>query len=776
MTIRTDSSLDSTLPARWGGWSRFAEGYLAVVLVFVIASVTSGVAYFAVYQSAKRNQVIRLNEQAVQIRNDVYARFTQYESGLCFGRGLLMSSDFVSRSEWKTFFSEQKIEQYFPGVWGYGFVEVVESERLEDFIAQARADGAPEYDVKNHLVVGEVGDSDVHYLIKYHEPESRNRYAWGLDVAANPENRRVYDEARDSGKISVSDPIRLFQGEKDEWGLVFVVPVYERDAEVSTVEQRREAIRGWVVTSIGLNRFFAAEWQEGWDNFDIELSTNFDHPGIYSQPVFSTHGSSNFEHDGQAGVHIPLEFENLSLVMCVVPKHTPPLWLSTRSSVAVLIAGFLLTGIFTLITWGITRTKSRAIRMAHSMTRSIRQSEHRQRALALEAEAANKAKTEFLANMSHEIRTPMTAILGYSEILEEHVDAETNEGCMEAIDAIQRSGNHLMRIINDVLDLSKIESGKLGVDIGACPILEAVSDVYAAMQVSASQKGIKFGVEFANPIPTRVHTDGYRIRQILLNLIGNAIKFTQEGSVRLVLESDNQHIRFSVKDTGMGIPEADIEGLFDPFEQLDSSLTRRHDGTGLGLTISRHLAQMLGGDIDVVSQKGVGSSFTLSIPANCLPDSAFASELPRVNRGEVDRVSRLDARADLFSGRVLLAEDGVDNQKLISRILCKAGLRVDVVENGQQAIDYLCCEHSYDLVLMDMQMPVVDGYAAVREVRRRGIDIPIIALTAHAMDGAREDCLRAGCSAYATKPIDREELFAIIRTILDGCGEGLAAA
>ncbi len=776
MAIRTDSSLDGISSARWGGWSRFVGGYFAVVLVFVISGVTSAAAYFAVYQSAKQNQAARLNEQAIQIRNDVYARFTQYESGLCFGRGLLMSSDFVSRSEWRTFFSEQKIEQYFPGVWGYGFVEVVEPDRLDDFIAQVRADGAPEYRVKNHSGLSEVGDSDVHYLIKYHEPASRNRHAWGLDVAANPENRQVYDEARDSGKMSVSDPIRLFQGERDEWGLVFVMPVYERDAEVSTVEQRREAIRGWVVTSIGLDRFFASEWQEGWDNFDIELLTNLGHPNIYSQSVFSTHGSSDFEHDGHVGVHVPLEFENLSLVMCVVPRHMPALWLSTRSSVAVLIAGFLLTGILTLITWGVTRTKSRAIRIAHSMTRSIRQSESRQRVLALEAEAANKAKTEFLANMSHEIRTPMTAILGYSEILEEHVDAETNEGCMEAVDAIQRSGKHLMRIINDVLDLSKIESGKLSVDIGVCSILEAVSDVYAAMQFSAVQKGIELSVEFANPIPTRVRTDGYRVRQILLNLIGNAIKFTQEGSVRLVLESDNQHIRFSVKDTGMGIPESDIEGLFDPFEQLDSSLTRRHDGTGLGLTISRHLAQMLGGDIDVVSQKGVGSSFTLSIPANCLPDSAFASELPRASKAGVDRTGGLNVQADLFSGHVLLAEDGVDNQKLILRILRKAGLCVDVVEDGQQAIDRLVNGHSYDLVLMDMQMPVVDGYAATREIRKRGIEVPIVALTAHAMDGASDACLAAGCSAYATKPIDREELFGIIGEIRGGCVDGLVAA
>ncbi len=775
MTTRTDSSLDGIPSARLVGWSRFAQGHLAVALVFVIASVTSAIAYFAVYQSAKQNRAARFNEQAMQIRDDVYDRFSQYESGLCFGRGLLVSSDFVSRREWQIFFSEQKIERYFPGAWGYGYVEVVEPDRLDDFVSQMREDGAPEYRVKNHAGFDNDDVSGDHYLIKYHEPASRNRSAWGLDVAANPENRQVYDEARDSGEVRVSNPIRLFQGGEDEWGLVFVLPVYRAGMAVSTVEQRREAILGWVVASIGLDRFFASEWQESWDNFDIKLSTAHGHPNIYDQTVFSTRSEQDLPHVGELSTHIPLEFKNLSLVMCVAPKHASSLWLSTRSSVAVLIAGFLLTGIFTLITWVVTRTKSRAIFMAHSMTRSIRQSESRQRILALEAEAANKAKTEFLANMSHEIRTPMTAILGYSEILEEHANAETDEVCAEAIDAIQRSGKHLMRIINDVLDLSKIESGKLGVDIGACPILDAVSDVYAAMQMAATQKGIELSVEFANPIPTRVRTDGYRIRQILLNLIGNAIKFTQEGSVRLVLESDDQHIRFSVKDTGMGIPESEIEGLFDPFEQLDSSLTRRHDGTGLGLTISRHLARLLGGDVDVVSQKGVGSSFTLTIPANCLPDSALADELPGASKAGAGRVSGFRSQPDSLLGHILLAEDGVDNQKLISRILRKAGLRVDVVENGQQAIDHLDCGHPYDLVLMDMQMPVMDGYAATRELRKRGIDIPVVALTAHAMAGAKEDCLAAGCCAYATKPIDREKLFVIIRRILESRAQGFAA-
>lgn len=767
MTTLNESSRDYSPSSRPGGWSRFVEGYLAVVLVFVIATATSTIACVSVYRSSKLAQSVRFEQQAIMIRDDVFKRFKDYEVGIEFGSAFVMASEHISRDEWQLFYNAQKIDEHFPGVWGYGYVELVEPEGIDEFVVSMRGDGAPEYTVKNHPGFESADVSGTSYLIKYHEPASRNRAVWGLNVAARPENRRVYDEARDSGEIRISDPIRLYQGGDNEWGLVFVVPVYSRDMETLTIEQRREAIVGWVVTSIGLDRFFAAEWRENWDKFNIELFSEregFEDQGqlIYQSAALS--GSDNFS---DQSVHIPLHFENLSLVMSVIPRHELGAWLTTKSSVAVLITGFMLTVLLTMITWSVTRTKTRAISIARSMTSSIRESEYRQRVLTLQAEAANQAKTEFLANMSHEIRTPMTAILGYSELLEEKMTTHTSLSTLEAIDAIGRSGKHLMKIINDVLDLSKIESGKLNVDIEPCPILEAVQDVYSAMRIGATKKDLDLSIEFVTEIPTRVHTDGYRIRQILLNLIGNAIKFTPTGSIKVLLDSDDQHIRFSIEDTGVGIPESQIEGLFDPFEQLDSSLTRRHDGTGLGLTISRHLARLLGGDIDVESYVGVGSTFTLTIPANCLPDSTFATELPQEreerSQGCVSK-SRMQS-VELF-GHVLLAEDGVDNQKLISRILRKAGLVVDIVENGQQAIDLLTQPHSFDLVLMDMQMPIVDGYAATRELRKRGCDLPIVALTAHAMAGARDDCIEAGCDDYATKPIERDKLFAILHRLL----------
>jgi signal transduction histidine kinase/ActR/RegA family two-component response regulator len=763
METHSHSSVGQGQSSRQGWWSCCIDGYLAVVLVFVISLATWAVAYVTVYQTAQSNWAKEKQSRATTIRDDIRDRFLQYEIGLCFGRGLLLSSNYVSRSEWREFFNEQKVDRYFPGVWGYGYVEIVEPDELDGFIARMRSEGAPDYRVHVYHDIGASDESSTKYLIKYHEPASRNQQVWGLDVAARPENKRVYDEARDAGEGRVSEPIKLMQGGESEWGLIFATPVYHQGMEVETVEQRRKAIRGWVVTSLGLDRFFKAEWHETINEFDFELSTATLDGSTPAQQLYRSADSGTLD-SGQASL-ISLDLKNLSLVMKIAPKQVPNPWVASRASVAVLIAGFLLTGLLTMITWSVTRTKTKATAIARSMTSSIRESEHRQRILAIHADSANKAKSEFLANMSHEIRTPMTAILGYSEMLEENISPTTKPGCVEAIDAIQRSGKHLMMIINDVLDLSKIESGKLSVEHELWPILETVQDVVASLQISARRKELDLVVEFDSSVPTMLCTDAYRVKQVLINILGNAIKFTDSGSITLRLSADEHVFRFAITDTGEGIDPSQIGALFRPFEQVDSSVTRRHEGTGLGLTISRHLAHLLGGDVVVESKVGAGSTFTFVIPQDCPEGTPWADCLPGLsihNKQQSDscEIKRIDAK-------ILLTEDGIDNQRLITSILKKVGLEVEVATNGVQVIEILKQPHDFDLVLMDMQMPVMDGYTATRELRAMGIDLPIVALTAHVMDGAQENCLDAGCDAYASKPINRDELYEIIRRLID---------
>ena len=388
-----------------------------------------------------------------------------------------------------------------------------------------------------------------------------------------------------------------------------------------------------------------------------------------------------------------------------------------------------------------------------------------------QAEAASLSKSEFLANMSHEIRTPMTAILGFTENL---LDTDlTQAQRLSAIATVRRNGEHLLTIINDILDLSKIEAGKLEVERIDCHICETIADVASLMQVRADEKHLLFKVNYVGRVPQKIQTDPTRLRQILINLIGNAIKFTSVGSVRLVVqllaEGDTSLMQFDVIDTGIGMSREQQTRLFRPFCQADTSTTRKFGGTGLGLTITKRLSQMLGGSIRIVeSRENIGTCFRVTIATGSLDGIAMIddptvamtiSTEPTVSESAIPQ-------SPLQGYRVLLAEDGPDNQRLISFVVRKAGAEVIVVENGKLAAEAALEQRSkgepFDAILMDMQMPVLDGYDATRLLRSECYDGIIIALTAHAMAGDRKKCIDAGCDEYAAKPIDRVELVKLI--------------
>lgn len=381
------------------------------------------------------------------------------------------------------------------------------------------------------------------------------------------------------------------------------------------------------------------------------------------------------------------------------------------------------------------------------------------------AEAATKAKSEFLANMSHEIRTPLTAILGYTELLLS--DAKNSEAfpqTREALEIIYRNGQYLLRLIEDILDLAKIEAGRLRVEKSRCHLPTLMTDILSLMRVRAAAKNLELTIVNEGPVPEYIETDPIRLRQILINLIGNAIKFTELGGVRVVVrttqaEDGGVRLAFDVVDSGIGIPPEQLEKIFEPFHQVDSSATRRHGGSGLGLTISRRLARMLGGDITVRSTVGKGSTFTLTIdPGDLLRANLIFEGITAVQR-QLGPLNEAKAEEIRFSGRILLAEDGPDNQRFFEFILRRAGAEVTLVEDGQRAVDSALSAaqagQPFDLILMDMQMPVLDGYEATRRLRAAGYIGPIVALTAHAMEGAAEECLAAGCDDYIAKPVDR---------------------
>jgi PAS domain S-box-containing protein len=395
-------------------------------------------------------------------------------------------------------------------------------------------------------------------------------------------------------------------------------------------------------------------------------------------------------------------------------------------------------------------------RLSHELAKAMR-----------DAEASNRSKSEFLANMSHEIRTPMGAILGFTEMLMLKSPEECAQiGCVQII---RRNSLHLLELINEILDLSKVEAGQMRVDRIPCDLPALLSELVSLMRPRAAEKGLGFRVTFQGPIPHFIQTDPLRLRQILVNLIGNAVKFTESGRIDLRIADEGADgpsivLRVDVIDSGIGMTPEQLARLFRPFTQGDSSITRKFGGTGLGLTISRQLAKLLGGDVTATSQPNLGSAFTLKV------DGGLSADVQRLQGlTEATLPPSVDQRAQAsihLRGRILLVEDGADNQRLLRMQLGDAGASVTSALDGQVAVD-LANEYAFDLILMDMQMPVMDGYAATIELRRRGLTIPIVALTAYAMAEDREKCLASGCSGYLSKPVEEETLLRTVHEYLE---------
>jgi len=413
---------------------------------------------------------------------------------------------------------------------------------------------------------------------------------------------------------------------------------------------------------------------------------------------------------------------------------------------------------------GRRRTQELLVRRNRELAQALRQ-----------VESSTRAKDAFLANMTHEIRTPMTAILGSVDLLA--ADAGDCDR-QSSVETIRKNGRHLLRLIGNILDFSKIEAGRLELEIVDSDLAELFHQVRDTLQGQARERELSLEIVYEGAVPERIHTDPMRLCQILLNLAGNALKFTERGGVRVLVSHSSDpggagnRLWICVEDSGMGLREQQLKDLFMPFSQADSSMSRRFGGVGLGLSISKSLVELLGGSISVEERSEGGTRFRFNIEAGFQEGVAFHESLPPPSDPVLapspeEAETEILALADAY---ILLAEDGPDNQKLLSRFCVLAGAKVEVAENGALALDRALAARAagqpFDLILMDMQMPVMDGYEATQRLRREGIRQPIVAITAHAMPGERERCIAAGCDEFLAKPIPRSSLINTLARIL----------
>lgn len=400
----------------------------------------------------------------------------------------------------------------------------------------------------------------------------------------------------------------------------------------------------------------------------------------------------------------------------------------------------------------VVRSKVRVFAKLNEQSKELQEQIRIASQLREQAEAANVAKGRFLANMSHEIRTPLGAVLGFAELLgTSDVNGSERERLCESI---HRNGILLKRVIDDVLDLSKIEAQKLELEFGPFNLIDMIHDLELTLGHRAREKGVDFKIEVGPGLEGRFISDSTRVKQVLLNVIGNAVKFTEHGIVHVEVRKEKEEnpdsirVGFKISDTGIGLSPEQQRRLFEPFSQGDASTSKKFGGTGLGLVIARHLARLLGGDVELKQcKRGEGCVFQVNFLMK-------PTDVPK----EKQKAASKSNNANLRDKRILVVDDLIDNRELMELYLQNTGAAVELAESGEAALSRLRADDEVDIVLMDVQMPGMDGYATTRALRKEGFNGPIVALTAHAMRSEIQRCFEAGCDSVLTKPISRAEL------------------
>ncbi len=679
---------------------------LAIEVGSILATLLS--AWF-LHVSSEEKTRLAFERQVDRGMQAASARMSQYNRALDSLAALIYSSNDVSLEEWRSFVETLRIDEFYPGVSGFGLIRRVESSDLERYLAEAKET------YKGAFKLQYLNDpqSDLHFVIDKIEPLAPNSQALGLDIASERRRREAALEAMDSGQARVTHSISLVQDRQRKPSFLMLCPVYLGGVVPTTVEERRARLIAWTYSP-----FVGERVMEGIDSLAGQglRFTIYDGPAIEDAMIYD-------------GIGKTVAARESTRVMEVAGREWRFHWIADLNAEEGLhspdnIGWVLLSGIFTstgllLVMWLLHLGHNRAIRSANE---------------------ALKAKRQFLSVMSHEIRTPINGIIGLSDlILQEPLEGNT----LELARTIRVCGDSLLGLVNNILDLTKMQESSLVLESVAFDARQAITNALRLLGNATRSAEVEPRLNLpAGPI--WVKGDPLRFGQIIVNLVSNAYKFTERGFVEVGLKQNAQGLIVWVADTGIGMDTKTLEKVFDPFTQADASITRKYGGSGLGLAIVKDLVQLMNGHIKVTSAPGEGCHFEIELP------------LAQTEPASGDSATAFEA----LGLKVLLVEDNAVNQMVAMRMLERLGCSFQVAADGGAGLDTASRER-FDVILMDCQMPVMSGVECCKRLRMRGIDTPIIAFTAN-VDEA-DGCREAGMNGFLTKPVRQRDLYAALK-------------
>lgn len=750
------------------------------LLILIVGLLTT----FLVYNLANQEEETQSQKAFVQdcneIKSKIITRINLQTEFLIGGSNLFEASESVSREEWKRYnkFSTGNIK--FRGVQAIGFAPIVKLADLKKHISVTQKEGFPKYNVFPE------GIRESYTPIVYLEPfVGRNTFAFGYDMYSESVRRKAMELARDKNEPVLSGKIFLVLEDKKtiQAGTVIFIPVY-KDMPIQTVASRREAISGWVFCAFRMDdlmiSILGASFSE--DNHNIHLKIYEDSTIAPEALLFD---SQKIKKENRTDLKIrtrmlPIFINGKKWNLKFSHSSENTIRFSTLT-LLILICGTIISLLLSALSYTLLVTRKRAGMIAKKLTSDLKHknqdyekineklntnniqlllskeklktaNEELQKAL-VRAKESDQLKSAFLANMSHEIRTPMNGIIGFAELLKNpNLSTEEHKNYVEIIG---KSGNRLLSIINDIVDISKIEAGQMQVGSSVTDVNEQMQYIFTFFKPEANEKGLHFALN--NPFADKeilISTDHEKLYAILINLVKNAIKYTAKGGIQFGYDIKGDHFEFYVTDTGIGISENRLKAIFERFIQADFNDKMARQGAGLGLAIAKSYVELLGGTIWVESEFQKGSTFYFTLPyvAGLNKEDIEHNRLP-VNQ-EPSAVDKL---------KILVTEDDSISRMLILKTIEQFGKEILLAKTGLEALEICRNNPDLDLILMDMQMPQMNGYEATNEIRKFNSKVIIFAQTAFALEGDKEKTIEAGCNGYISKPIKKEELSNLIQ-------------